>query len=269
RQVKAMEELTLSRARLAATLGARVYGAMLEEGIDTGYLTVRDAFDHDYQPIKGYDWGSIPRYHSKFDFFTDTRAVALQETAMQSNDVLYAMGMDTSGYVPTHNVTYQKRPSGDVKQDMANNRTKRIFTGDVAGNAAKSEAPVLVQDYVRDTGQPAWDVSAPISVKGKHWGAFRVGISVDEVQKLANQLRITLLGVFVVFAVGAIGSMALMVRSSMRPLVSLTQLADEISMGEKLDAPVKLGLVDEVGQMAKSIERLRSSLQAAMSRLGE
>jgi HAMP domain-containing protein len=40
-------------------------------------------------------------------------------------------------------------------------------------------------------------------------------------------------------------------------------------MGEKLDVPVKLAEVDEIGQMAKSIERLRASLKAAMSRLGE
>lgn len=269
KQVKAMEELTLEKAKLAATIGARAYSSMFEEAIDTGYLSVRDVFDRDYQEIKGFDWGNAPRYHTKFDFFTDAKAIAIQETLMRSNDVLYAVGIDSSGYIPTHNAVYQQRPTGDAKADLNNNRTKRMFTGEVPMKAAKSEAPVLVQDYVRDTGQAAWDVSAPIDVKGKHWGAFRIGVSVEEINKHKNQLTLTLVLVFVVFAAGTIGTIALMVRRAIKPLVGLTQLADEISMGEKLDSPVRLAEVDEIGQMAKSIERLRASLKAAMTRLGE
>jgi HAMP domain-containing protein len=269
RQVKAMEELTLEKAKLAATIGARAYSSMFEEAIDTGYLSVRDVFDHDYQEIKGFDWGTVPRYHTKFDFFTDAKIIPIQETLMRSNDVLYAVGTDSSGYVPTHNIAYQQRPTGDIKTDLSNNRTKRMFTGDVPMKAVKSELPFLVQDYVRDTGQAAWDVSAPIDVKGKHWGAFRIGVSVEEINKLKAQLTLTLIVVFLAFAAGTIGTIAFMVRRSMKPLVGLTLLADEISMGEKLDVPVKLAEVDEIGQMAKSIERLRASLKAAMSRLGE
>jgi HAMP domain-containing protein len=127
----------------------------------------------------------------------------------------------------------------------------------------------LIQPYVRDTGQPAWDVSAPISVKGKHWGAFRIGVSVDSVNALKSDLTMTLFGVFAAFALGTIGVIALMVRRSMQPLIALTALADDISTGEKLDQPVKPTSVDEVGRMAKSVERLRASLKAAMSRLGE
>ena len=55
----------------------------------------------------------------------------------------------------------------------------------------------------------------------------------------------------------------------MKPLERLTALADEISSGEKLDQPIKPHSTDEIGQMAKSLNRLRSSLQAAMTRLGE
>jgi methyl-accepting chemotaxis protein len=269
RQVKAMEELTLEKAKVSATIGARAYASMFEEAIDTGYLSVRDVFDKDYKEIKGFDWGSAPRYHTKFDFFTDAKAIPIQETLMRSTDVLYAVGTDSSGYVPTHNTVYQQRPTGDAKVDLANNRTKRMFTGEVPLKAAKNELPILVQDYVRDTGQAAWDVSAPIDVKGKHWGAFRIGVSVDEINKHKARLTTTLILVFIAFAVGTIGTIAFMVRRSMQPLVGLTLLADEISMGEKLDEPVKLAEVDEIGQMAKSIERLRASLKAAMTRLGE
>jgi HAMP domain-containing protein len=36
-----------------------------------------------------------------------------------------------------------------------------------------------------------------------------------------------------------------------------------------LDKPIRPATSDEIGQMANSLNRLRSSLQAAMGRLGE
>ncbi len=51
--------------------------------------------------------------------------------------------------------------------------------------------------------------------------------------------------------------------------VALTALADDLSTGERLDEPIKPTSIDEVGRMAKSLDRLRASLKAAMSRLGE
>ena len=65
-----------------------------------------------------------------------------------------------------------------------------------------------------------------------------------------------------------IGAMYVMVRQAMRPVVQLTSAADQISMGEGLDAPIKSASLDEIGVLTKSIDRLRASMKAAMSRLG-
>jgi len=75
--------------------------------------------------------------------------------------------------------------------------------------------------------------------------------------------------VFAFLAVVTIGFIFLMLRRSMLPLERLANLASEISTGEGLEKPIKPGTSDEIGQMAKSLNRLRSSLQAAMGRLGE
>jgi HAMP domain-containing protein len=81
---------------------------------------------------------------------------------------------------------------------------------------------------------------------------------------LITQLLITLgiLGtittLFIVFTV----------RRSMRPLEHLANLANEISTGEKLNEPIKPATSDEIGEMARSLNRLRASLAAAMQRLG-
>ena len=66
-----------------------------------------------------------------------------------------------------------------------------------------------------------------------------------------------------------VGFIFVMLRRSMRPLEHLATLANEISTGEGLDKPIKPATTDEIGQMAKSLNRLRASLQAAMGRLGE
>ena len=53
-----------------------------------------------------------------------------------------------------------------------------------------------------------------------------------------------------------------------RPIVGLTQVADKVTKGD-LDTSVGSCIVsgDEIGELARSLERMRSSLRAAMLRL--
>ena len=74
---------------------------------------------------------------------------------------------------------------------------------------------------------------------------------------------------FGALALVSAGAIFVMIQRSIRPLVKLAELADEISTGEKLDEPIKPSTIDEVGRMTKSLDRLRASLKAAMARLGE
>ncbi len=41
--------------------------------------------------------------------------------------------------------------------------------------AARNTLPFLLQRYQRDTGEDMTDLSVPVYVKGRHWGAVRVG----------------------------------------------------------------------------------------------
>jgi HAMP domain-containing protein len=269
REVAAMEELTLSKAKLGATIGARSYAATLEDAIDNGYVAANDLFDHTRQEIKGYDWGNKPRYHSKYDFYTDAKVLVMQDKFLETEDFLYAFGVDSTGYLPTNNSHYQQRLTGDANKDVQSNRTKRIFNSEAELKAATSKEPILVQSLVRDNGTHTWDVSSPIEVKGKHWGAFRIGVVVDQIEKKKQQLFFTLMFVFAIFGLVTVGTISFLVRGAMQPLQKLTALADEISVGEHIDEVIKPGSIDEVGRMAKSLDRLRASLKAAMARLGE
>jgi HAMP domain-containing protein len=267
-QTRQMEELTLEKARVAAAIGARQWGDFFDGAIDSGQLTVGDVFDRTYTPIEGYDWGTHPKYHTRYDAMTDRAVLVFQDKFLDHQDFVFAVGVDERGYLPTHNTRFQKPLTGDATKDLAGNRTKRIFDDPVGLAAARNVEPSLLQVYQRDTGETMWDVSSPIFVKGKHWGGFRVAVSMERIAARKRELLVSLLVVFGAFAVVTIGAMFLVVRRAMRPVLALTAAADQISLGEALDTPIKSDAIDEIGQLTKTIDRLRISMKAAMARLG-
>jgi len=268
-QTRQMEEAAMEKARLAATTAARQYGDVLDAAIDSGQLTVADIFDQGYVEIKGWDWGDKPKYHTRFDTFTDRAVVPFQEKILEHPEYIYAVGLDVNGYVPTHNVKNQKPLTGDPKKDLLGNRTKRkYYSNSTEVNRAGNLQPFLLQVYHRDTGETLWDASAPIWVKGKHWGAFVLGVSMVKLEARRLELILTLVAAFALFALVTTGAIYVMVRRAVRPVVAVTEAAEAISMGDGLDTPLKSDAIDEIGHLTKAVERLRVSMKAAMSRLG-
>ena len=267
-QTRQMEELTLEKAKVAATIGARQYGDFFDNAIDSGLATVADVFDRNYVEVKGYDFRDKPKYHTRYDALTDRAVLVFQDKFLEHEDFTFAVGVDENGYLPTHNTRFQKPFTGDAEKDLAGNRTKRIFADPVGIAAAKNKEPTLVQVYKRDTGETMWDVSAPIYVKGKHWGGFRVAASMQRIEARQRQLLLTLVAIFGIFTLVSVGAIFLLVQIAMRPVVTLTEAAKQISLGEALEVPIKPETEDEIGQLTKTIDRLRLSMKAAMQRLG-
>jgi HAMP domain-containing protein len=268
-QTRQMEEMTLEKARVAAGIGARQFGDVLDAAIDNGALTVADVFDRQYVEIKGYNWGTKPKYHTRYDSVIEPAVLVFEDKYLEQEDFVYAVGVDENGYLPTHNTRYQKPLVGDAEKDLVGNRTKRIFNDPVGIKAAKNVEPGYLQVYNRDTGEQMWDVSSPIHVKGKHWGGFRIGVSMERIDARKMTLVITLVAIFNIFALVTIGTMFFVVGQAMKPVVALTTAAEQISLGEGLDTPIKSDSIDEIGQLTKTIDRLRVSMKAAMSRLGQ
>lgn len=267
-QRQKLEKATLEKARVATAIGARQYGDLLEGAIDSGALTVNDLFDRNYVLIKGYEWGKNPKYHSRFDSVTDRLVPKLLDQYLEDRDFVYAIGVDDNGYIPTHNSKFSRPVTGNPEKDLLGNRGKRIANYGEGLTAAKNLEPSLLQVYKRNTGEIMWDVSSPIYVKGKHWGALRVGVSMDQISAAQRSLALTLAGVFVLFFVVTVGVMYGVLRRAMQPVVQLTAAAEQISLGEALETPIKPTSKDEIGMLTKAIDRLRSSMKAAMSRLG-
>jgi HAMP domain-containing protein len=267
-QTRQMEELTLEKAKVAASIGARQYGDFFDNAIDSGLATVTEVFDRNYVEIRGYDFKDKPKYHTRYDALTDRAVLVFQDKILEHEDFMFAVGVDENGYLPTHNTRFQKPFTGDPDRDLAGNRTKRIFADPVGIAAAKNKDPTLMQVYKRDTGETMWDVSAPIYVKGKHWGGFRVAVSMERIEARQRRLLLTLAAIFGIFTLVTVGAIFLLVQIAMRPVVTLTEAAKQISLGEALDAPIKPETEDEIGQLTRTIDRLRLSMKAAMQRLG-
>jgi len=152
---------------------AKDIGALLERALASGRIREQDLYDENYRPILN----SRPqKYNTKFDMLTDELFPAVQEAVLdRHSEVVYAIGCDRKGYVPTHNKCFSKPLTGDEKTDFVGNRTKRIFDDPVGRRCGAHHLPFLIQTYRRDTGEIMHDISAPVYVNGKQWGGFRIG----------------------------------------------------------------------------------------------
>ena len=67
--------------------------------------------------------------------------------------------------------------------NAANSRNRRIFDDRVGLHAGRNTAPFLLQVYRRDMGGGNFalmkDLSAPIFVRGQHWGGVRLGYRLE------------------------------------------------------------------------------------------
>ncbi len=159
--------------KVVAQRAAREVGKLFEQAIANGQITEAALFDRSYKPIPNTN---PPKHTTSFDSFTDRMLPALQEKILEDMpQIAYAGAVDNNGYFPTHNRKFSKPLTGDYDTDLVNNRTKRIFNDRTGSRCGSNTKPFLLQTYKRDTGEVMHDLSAPIYVKGRHWGGFRIG----------------------------------------------------------------------------------------------
>jgi len=127
------------------------------------------------------------------------------------------------------------------------------------------------QSYRRELslrGKPVYETGVPI-LEGQA-GSVHIGFWVDNLDQEIQHALLPLIGVIAIMPfVGALLSF-LLAHWIVRPIVGLTEVADKVTMGD-LETAVNGKCItsrDEIGDLARSLERMRSSLKAAMLRLG-
>ena len=158
---------------------------LLEKALSDGKLTMEVLFDRRYVPIPKT---SPQKFTTSFDNFFDTAVSPLQEQILAKDSrMFFAICIDDHGYVPSHNRRYSKPLTGNQEVDKINNRTKRIFDDRTGLRAAGNRDGDLLQTYIRDTGEIMNDISMPIVIRGRHWGAVRIGYQCEARQQITSR----------------------------------------------------------------------------------
>jgi methyl-accepting chemotaxis protein len=132
-------------------------------------------FDRRYVPIPNTNPQQFTvSYNRQFDDAFQNYFDAILD---ELNGSIYAVILDVNGYLSTHHKKFSKPQTGDATVDVLHSRNRRMFNnGDMEIRRAKNTTPMLLQTNMRDTGEILTDLSLPIVVNSKHWGAFILGI---------------------------------------------------------------------------------------------
>ncbi len=260
-QQRALENLLLEKAETIAITGAQTVGHLLERAIDTGELTKAQVFDKDYVTFWEFDPAEYPdfegdpnsltKYHTAYDTYTDEHWQELLDSYLTSEEIVFAIPVDINGYLPTHNTRWSSWDGSP-----ATDRSKRIFDDPVGIKAAQNTEPVLQQVYPRPgTGETLWDISAPIYVKSRHWGAFRVGMELtrNQARVVAAFWRIVgaMLVVVVLTSLAAWGLGWYIAK----PIVRLASAAVELARG-RLDQQITIPNLGEITVLAEAFNEM-------------
>lgn len=145
----------------------------LERWIATQAISEQRLFARLYFPVPGTD---PQRFTTVWDALADRDLLGFEDAALaRSAAFQYAIVTDSNAYVPSYNTRYAQPLTKNPALDYANNRSKRMYADPQSLQAARSQASYLIQRVRLETGEVIYDLSVPVTVRGKHWGCVRIG----------------------------------------------------------------------------------------------
>ena len=129
-------------------------------------------------------------------------------------------------------------------------RPKYMYLAPVKG----TDLVVAATTYIDEFSKPSKAIEAKMKDIQRRY--------VEEYESKIQIFYIVVLGVLLILLVRII----FYARSVIKPILYLAEVADKISMGE-LDTPVQVKAKGEVAILAESIERMQTSVKAAIERL--
>ena len=194
-------EAILERAVARGTL-------TMDDLFDANYIELRGSdvkrlarlFDVSRVGPEGFD---PPKYRTRWDAALDDDFMELADRYADNEKRLDTIALSDRNAFVTMSVRKNRAAwTGDRARDLANNRLKRFFEDETGMRAARvgltgaervpkragrpafvkagvslarppGARPLLMQSYARDTGIVFNDLSAPVYVRGEHWGSIR------------------------------------------------------------------------------------------------
>ena len=156
---------------------ARQISAAFEAAVARGEIRLDQLMDEKYREIPGTN---PKQFLTDYVDFTDRILPAIQDPIQKIDPrIVFCVAWAKGGYLPTHNPNYRLPQGPDPVWNNANCRNRRLFNDRAVKKVAGNTKPFLLQTYRRDMGGGNFvlmkDLSSPIQVQGRHWGAFRMG----------------------------------------------------------------------------------------------
>jgi methyl-accepting chemotaxis protein len=156
---------------------AKLISTVFESAIARGEIRLDQLMDENYREIPGTD---PKQYLTDYVDFTDRVLPPIQDPIQKSDPrIVFCVAWARGGYLPTHNPNYRLPQGKDPIWNNANCRNRRLFGDRAVKKVAANTKPYLLQTYRRDMGGGQFvlmkDLSSPIFIRGRHWGAFRMG----------------------------------------------------------------------------------------------
>lgn len=146
-------------------------------------------------------------------------------------------------------------PKGDVLASSM--QPFPVELKDAGGPAASSRVTRVRGKSVYETRSPLLDGQL---------GVVRVGLWAETVQSDVSSTLWPIIGLIAACLALSVALSIMLASKMVRPILDLKAIADDISRG-RLDTKVSIQSNDEVGELGRSLERMRASLKAAMNRL--
>jgi len=246
----------LAKGRILALSGAASMERVLNEAVADKRFNLDEISDTNYVQIPG---SNPPKFTTKYDAYLDKVLPPLEDAFLKDEQIVYATLLDRNGYTPSHNSKFSLPQTGDIEKDKAFSRSKRIFNDPVGIAAARNSQEILKQEYTSDNSENMWDISAPVYVKGKHWGAFRVGFSMVKTEARIAELSAHIIGAMLLMLVISSLTIIAVVTLLIRPLDILTESAARIADGQ-LEEDIPVVSNDEIGAVSAAFNRMTSTI---------
>ena len=156
---------------------AKQISVAFEAAIERGDISLDQLMDEKYREIPDTN---PKQYLTDYVVFTDRILPSIQDPIQKADPrIVFCVAWAKGGYLPTHNPNYRLPQGPDPVWNNANCRNRRLFSDRAVQKVAANTKPFLLQTYRRDMGGGNFvlmkDLSSPIRVRGRHWGAFRMG----------------------------------------------------------------------------------------------
>ena len=156
---------------------AKRISAEFEAALARGEITEPQLFDERYREIPGTN---PKQFMTEYVRFTDRLLPPIQDPIQGADPrIVFSVAWAKGGYLPTHNPNYAQPQGRDPVWNAAHCRNRRVYDDRAVKKVAQNTKRFLLQTYRRNMGGGNFvlmkDLSAPIFVRGRHWGAFRIG----------------------------------------------------------------------------------------------